>query len=101
MSITIKARVITIKARVITIKARVITIKARVLGNKNNEYEQRRITLIIIIVTLSLTKTSIVTIGSMKTVKTFFLAFPALNSTAMSKKLKYSNSYLIVAQIHT
>ena len=45
-------------------------------------------------------KTSIVTIGSMKTVKTFFLAFPALNSTAMIKKLKYSNSYLIVAQIH-
>ena len=36
---------------------------------------------------------SIVTIGSMKTVKTFFLAFPALNSTAMIKKLKYSNSY--------
>ena len=26
------------------------------------------------------------TIGSMKTVKTFFLAFPALNSTAMIKK---------------
>ena len=46
-------------------------------------------------------KTSIVTIGSMKTDKTFFLAFPALNSTAMNKKLKYSNSYLIVAQIHT
>ena len=36
----------------------------------------------------------------MKTVKTFFLVFPALNSTAMIKKLKYSNSYLIVAQIH-
>ena len=33
-------------------------------------------------------KTPIVTIGSMKTVKTFFLAFPALNSTAMNKKLK-------------
>ena len=36
---------------------------------------------------------SIVTIGSMKIVKTFFLSFPALNSTAMNKKLKYSNSY--------
>ena len=34
-------------------------------------------------------------IGTMKTVKTFFLPFPALNSTAMNKKLKYSNSYLI------
>ena len=32
----------------------------------------------------------------MKTVKTFFLAFPALNSTAMIKKLKYSISYQIV-----
>ena len=39
---------------------------------------------------------SIVTIGSMKTVKTFFLAFPALNSTAMSKKRKHSNSYPII-----
>ena len=36
---------------------------------------------------------SIVTIGTMKTVKTFFFTFPALNSTAMNKKLKYSNSY--------
>ena len=34
----------------------------------------------------------------MKTVQTFFLAFPALNSTAMIKKLKYSNSYLITTQ---
>ena len=41
---------------------------------------------------------SIVTIGTVKTVKTFFLAFPALNSTAMNKKLKYSNSYLITTQ---
>ena len=39
---------------------------------------------------------SIVTIGSMKTVKTFFLIFPALNSTVMIKKLKYSISYLII-----
>ena len=44
---------------------------------------------------------SIVTIGTVKTVKTFFFAFPALNSTAMNKKLKYSNSYLINTQIHT
>ena len=41
---------------------------------------------------------SIVTIGTMKTVKTFFFPFPALNSITMSKKLKYSNSYLIVAR---
>ena len=33
---------------------------------------------------------SIVTIGTVKIVKTFFLAFPALNSTAMIKKLNYS-----------
>ena len=38
---------------------------------------------------------SIVTIGTMKTVKTFFFTFPALNSTAMNKKLKYSISYPI------
>ena len=38
---------------------------------------------------------SIVTIGTMKTVKTFFFAFPALNSTAMNKKLKYSILYPI------
>ena len=38
---------------------------------------------------------SIVTIGTVKTVKTFFFAFPALNSTAMNKKLKYSISYPI------
>ena len=38
---------------------------------------------------------SIVTIGTVKTVKTFFFAFPALNSTAMIKKLKHSNSYPI------
>ena len=31
----------------------------------------------------------------MKTVKTFFFTFPALDSTAVNKKLKYSNSYLI------
>ena len=37
----------------------------------------------------------IVAIGTVKTVKTFFFAFPALNSTgtAMTKKLKHSNSY--------
>ena len=34
-------------------------------------------------------KASIVTIGSMKTVKTFFLAFPALNSTALIKKSRF------------
>ena len=31
----------------------------------------------------------------MKSVKTFFFTFPALNSTAMNKKLKYSISYPI------
>ena len=41
----------------------------------------------------------IVPIGTMKTMKTFFFAFPALNSTAMIKKLKYSNSYLITTKI--
>ena len=41
-------------------------------------------------------KASIVTIGTVKTVKTFFFAFPALNSTAMNKKLKYSISYPII-----
>ena len=44
---------------------------------------------------------SIVTIGTVKTVKTFFLAFPALNSTAMIKKLKYSISYPIKQDFHT
>ena len=39
---------------------------------------------------------SIVTIGTVKTVKTFFFTFPALNSTAMNKKLKYSISYPII-----
>ena len=40
---------------------------------------------------VGVTNPSIVTIGTVKTVKTFFFAFPALNSTAMNKKLKYSN----------
>ena len=44
---------------------------------------------------------SIVMIGSMKTVKTFFLAFPALNSTAMNKKQKHSNSYPIINEFQT
>ena len=39
---------------------------------------------------------SIVTIGTVKTVKTFFFAFPARNSTTMNKKLKYSISYPII-----
>ena len=43
---------------------------------------------------------SIVTIGTVKPVKTFFLSFPALNSTAMSKKLKYSNLYPIRTKIN-
>ena len=38
----------------------------------------------------------IVAIGTMKTVKTFFFTFPALNSFTMTKKLKHSNSYLII-----
>ena len=42
----------------------------------------------------------IVTIGTMKTVKTFFFTFPALNSTAMNKKLKHSNSYPIINDFH-
>ena len=39
---------------------------------------------------------SIVTIGTVKTVKTFFFTFPALNSITMNKKLKHSNSYPII-----
>ena len=39
---------------------------------------------------------SIVTIGIVKTVKRFFFTFPALNSTAMNKKIKYSISYPII-----
>ena len=35
-------------------------------------------------------KASIVMIGTMKSIKTFFFTFPVLNSTAMTKKLKYS-----------
>ena len=43
---------------------------------------------------------SIVTIGTMKTVKTFFFAFPVLNSTGNDKKLKHSNSYPIINNFH-
>ena len=44
---------------------------------------------------------SIVTIGTMKTVKTFFFTFPALNSITMNKKLKHSNSYMITYKMTT
>ena len=37
----------------------------------------------------------IVTIGTVKSIKTFFFTFPALNRTTMYKKLKHSYSYLI------
>ena len=45
---------------------------------------------------------SIVTIGSMKTVKTFFfrISRDVRNSTAMNKKLKYSISYPIINEFH-